>query len=161
MFYVLDDEAFPTVTKSTTALYTGPEMNDDQLVVSIDYSREPKNGYQAAHLHTHGDRDDLDAIYRGDSRASRKLRDLHLPVGGRRYRPTVEDLIEFAINEEMVEPHAKWRDTLEQHQSLWFERQLKAAVRSNQNAAAAELHRLGWSVEPPADEPVRTSKRSK
>jgi len=150
MFYVLDHESLPTITKSTAALYAGPQMDDQQLVVAADYSREPTNDYPAAHLHTFGAREDLDAVCLGTQRATRSLRDLHLPVGGRRFRPTVEDLIEFAIVESMVEPAPGWRSALEGHRDRWFERQLRAAVRGDQDSAAHELRRLGWSVEPPS-----------
>lgn len=37
---------------------------------------------------------------------------LHFPVGGRRFRPILEDVIEFLIAEKLAEPRARWADAL-------------------------------------------------
>ena len=147
--YDLDPEnEYLTMVYSTMSLYTSPEMNDNQLIVSVDYTREPANKYPGAHLHVAGARDDLDSVYLGTGRKSRKLRDLHLPVGGKRFRPTLEDLIEFMITEEMAVPRPNWRVTLDQHREKWEKIQLKAAVRRDQQAAVDQLKESGWQVSP-------------
>lgn len=144
--YSLDsEERYLTMTSSTMSAYTSVEMNDSQLIVGIDYTRSPKNKYPGSHLHVGGERNDLDDIYHG-KRKSRKLRDLHLPVGGKRFRPILEDLIEFLIIEEFVEPHTNWQTTLNEHRKRWERIQLKAAVRRNQSDAAAALKEAGWCV---------------
>lgn len=126
--YELDPEGvYLTMKSSTMSLYTSPKMEDDQLIVGIDYARSSPNQYLGAHLHVAGSRDDLDAVYLGDDRKTRKLRDLHLPVGGKRFRPTLEDLIEFMATEETVLPHTGWRTTLDDHRAKWETIQLKAA----------------------------------
>ena len=118
--YELDPEGvYLTMTSSTMSLYTSPDMGDDQLIVGIDYARSSPNQYPGAHLHVAGTRDDLDSVYLGDDRKTRKLRDLHLPVGGKRFRPTLEDLIEFMVTEEMVVPRPNWRATLNDHRAKW------------------------------------------
>ncbi len=145
--YELDPEGvYLTMTSSTMSLYTSPDMGDDQLIVGIDYDRSSPNQYPGAHLHVAGTREDLDSVYLGNARKTRKLRDLHLPVGGKRFRPTLEDLIEFMVTEEMVLPHNDWRTTLDDHRALWETIQLKAAVRRNQQAAADALKESGWHV---------------
>lgn len=143
------EEEFLTMTRSTLSLYTSESMEDHELVVGMDYIREPANQYPGCHLHVHGDRDDLDHIYLGDTRDSRKLRDLHLPVGGKRFRPTLEDLIEFVITEEMANPHDGWADVVAEHRRRWQEIQLKAAVRRQQDVAAEALQAAGWILTPP------------
>ncbi len=145
--YELDPEGvYLTMTSSTMSLYTSPGMGDDQLIVGIDYARSSPNQYPGAHLHVAGTRDDLDSVYLGDDRKTRKLRDLHLPVGGKRFRPTLEDLIEFMVTEEMVVPRPNWRATLDDHRAKWETIQLKAAVRRNQQDAADALKESGWHV---------------
>lgn len=143
------EEEFLTMTRSTLSLYTSEFMEDSELVVGMDYIREPANQYPGCHLHVHGDRDDLDHIYLGDARDSRKLRDLHLPVGGKRFRPTLEDLIEFVVTEEMAKPHKGWADVVAEHRQRWYEIQLKAAVRRQQDVAAESLRAAGWGLIPP------------
>lgn len=148
--YELDPEGvYLTMTSSTMSLYTSAKMEDDQLIVGIDYARSSPNQYPGAHLHVAGSRDDLDAVYLGDERKTRKLRDLHLPVGGKRFRPTLEDLVEFMVTEEMVQPHSDWRTTLNDHRAKWETIQLKAAVRRNQQDAADALRESGWLVSRP------------
>ena len=145
--YDLDPEnTYLTTTSSIMSLYTSSEMDDDQLIVSIDYDREPENKYPGAHMHVSGARDDLGSVYLGNTRSSRKLRDLHLPVGGKRFRPTLEDLIEFLITEEMVKPRPNWRSVVDEHRARWQNIQLQAAVRRNPQAAVDQLKESGWNV---------------
>lgn len=148
--YELDPEGvYLTMTESTMSLYTSPAMEDDQLIVGIDYARNPVNQFPSAHLHVSGQRDDLDAIYLGDKRKIRKLRDLHFPVGGKRFRPTLEDLVEFMITEEMVDPRPGWEQVVKEHRARWEAIQLKAAVRRNQEDAADALREAGWKITAP------------
>ncbi len=67
-------------------------------------------------------------------------------MGGKRFRPALEDLIEFMVTEEMVEPRPDWHDTLDVHRAKWEAIQLKAAVRRNQHDAADALKESGWRV---------------
>jgi hypothetical protein len=96
-----------------------------------------------------GDRADLETLYHGDATRIRKLRDLHFPVGGLRFRPTLEDVIEFVIHEEMVIPREGWEDAVKEHRARWTELQVKAAARRHPEHAAAALRACGWTVEPP------------
>ncbi|MCY3967069.1 MAG: hypothetical protein OXF21_00670 [bacterium] len=70
---------------------------------------------------------------------SRQLSDFHWPTGGKRFRPTLEDLIEFMIVEELAIPHNQWQETIEEHRQRWFELQLSAAVRRNPEIARTAL----------------------
>ena len=72
--------------------------------------------------------------------------DLHLPVGGRRFRPSLEDLIEFCILEDLVTPRRDWQDELNASRDRFRIQQLKAAVRRNPDEAADVLRDDGWSV---------------
>ena len=148
--YELDPEGVYFTMSSTMSLYTSTEMEDDQLIVGIDYVRNPSNEFPGSHLHVAGHRDDLDSIYLGDERKTRKLRDLHLPVGGKRFRPTLEDLIEFMVTEEMVVPRPQWRRVVDDHRDRWTRIQVKASTRRYQDDAAEALREAGWELTPPA-----------
>lgn len=148
--YELDPEGvYLAMSTSTMSLYTSPEMEDDHLIVGIDYVRSPGNEFPGSHLHVAGHRDDLDALYLGDERKTRKLRDLHLPVGGKRFRPALEDLIEFMVTEEMVVPRPQWKRILDEHRDRWTRIQVKAATRRYQDDAAEALREAGWKLTPP------------
>ena len=143
----LDDEDthLATIT-SLMDLHTSDEISNESLLLGIDYSRYPNNEFPRAHMHVAGERDDLDDLYLGGDKNRRTLRQLHLPVGGSRYRPTLEDLLEFVILEKMAKPRREWKKAIEEHRGRWEELQLKAAVRRSQKAAAEELRAAGWQI---------------
>ena len=148
---VLDDDDTHLATLiSTMNFHTSEEISNESLLLGIDYTRNPKNEFPRAHIHVAGERDDLDAICLGSTRKHRTLRQLHLPVGGSRYRPTLEDLLEFVILEKMAKPHEKWEQAIAKHRDRWENLQLRAAVRSNPTEAAEELKAAGWQVTAPA-----------
>lgn len=147
--YVLDNDEYLTAKSSTLGVYTSEEARDGDLVLSVDYVREPDNEYPGSHLHVAGQRDDLDQIYLGDDRKKRLLRDLHLPVGGKRFRPALEDVIEFMILEQMCEPRENWKTHIDSSRDNWFRMQAKATARAFPNEAAESLKELGWDIKAP------------
>ena len=140
---------FLATNKST---YTLSEIGSDTPVLTYDYSRDPPNEYPEAHFHLHGEADAVRSMLRRCDRKSDKPSDLHFPVGGRRFRPCLEDLIEFCVLERLVTPRQGWQDALELSRGRYREHQLQAAVRRNQDQAAAVLRREGWRVAEPDDE---------
>ena len=118
-----------------------------QPIARYDYNREPvyaKNGlpYPPAHVHIHGDESPADSL--ADAMGvSRRLPDFHWPTGGRRFRPTLEDLVEFLIIEDLAIPHDGWQDAIEEHRQRWLDLQLAAAVRRNPDIARQALAELG------------------
>ena len=144
------EQRYLTATSSTLSLYTSEQMRDDELIVGLDYTRERANEFPSTHLHVAGDRSDLDDICHGE-RKTRSLRSLHLPVGGRRFRPTLEDMIEFVITERMVEPRDNWHSVVKESRGKWEKIQAGAVARKFQFEAAQQLKHAGWTVTPPAD----------
>ena len=86
------------------------------------------------------------------------MQDLHFPVGGHRFRPALEDVLEMLIDEFGVD---KSGDTLERLQAArvrWRRTQTRAAARDAPGAAAESLRAMGYVVEPPSgssDHPER------
>ncbi len=149
--YVLEldpEQVYLSVSKSQYGLYL-IEDPEPRLLVHWDYEREPNHQYPAAHIQVNGDSSgferaiDLARSRLGNDCPDRPLRDLHFPVGGRRYRPSLEDVIEFLILENLVEFRENWKDTVDEHRDRWEERQLMAAVRRRPDAARRQLHELG------------------
>lgn len=79
------------------------------------------------------------------------LASLHLPTGGERFRPSLEDLIEFLIRDCGVDSVPGWEDAVREGREVWRRRQLRAAVRDLQAEAAEVLEQHGWEVHPPRD----------
>jgi hypothetical protein len=74
---------------------------------------------------------------------------LHLPVGGRRFRPSLEDVIEFLIVERIASPRDGWEAALNASRDAFLERQLRAAVRRKPESAVAQLEEMGYRVSRP------------
>jgi len=65
---------------------------------------------------------------------SRSLEKLHFPVGGRRYRPALEDIVEFLIAEGYVQHREGWREVIGFHRTtreLLFRRWFSSCHASN------------------------------
>ncbi len=108
-----------------------------------DYERG-KNEYPEAHLQVYGESGAL-ASWEGIPR-TRKLERLHFPVGGRRYRPTLEDVVEFLITEGLAVPRDEgWKDVLRTEREVFQRIQLRAAIRRDPESAREALKDLGIS----------------
>lgn len=132
----LDDESGQLQnTKSVHALTTiagGP-------ILTYDFVRDPPNVYPEAHLHIERDAATLQELLNSAGKPDRPPERLHLPVGGRRFRPCLEDLIEFCILEELVDHHDGWEDVLDEARHRFHMRQLSAAVRQYPDVARDAL----------------------
>ncbi|WP_158373945.1 hypothetical protein [Cellulosimicrobium cellulans] len=80
------------------------------------------------------------------------LSKVHLPVGGERFRPCLEDLIEMLIRDCGIDAAPGWQQVLEAERERWRLRQFRTAVRDLQDEAAAVLRAHGWEVTSPDHE---------
>ncbi len=142
-----DNSRFLTTIRSSYTLLTA---DDDTRIATYDYVRTPPNCYPEAHPHIDGEAQGLQQLLNACGRIKSRAVDLHLPVGGRRYRPSLEDLIEFCILEDLVTPRPGWQDKLNASRNRFHIQQLKAAVRRNPQEAAETLRDDGWSVAEPS-----------
>lgn len=83
---------------------------------------------------------------------------LHFPTGGERFRPSLEDLLQFLVRECGFDAHPGWQETLAASREEWRRLQLRAAVRDLQEDAARVLEENGWIVSPPEEQPATWSK---
>lgn len=86
----------------------------------------------------------------GNPRKKGRLEELHLPVGGRRFRPSLEEFLYFVIAECGFRGKPGWEPTLLRRRQEWLFKQTAAAARDYPEAAAKSLEELGFSVTPPA-----------
>lgn len=138
------EETYITTTSSRLELHLTPDL--EQPIVRYDYNRDPvlaKNGlpYPPAHVHVHGERGPVDHLAEAAA-VERKLSDFHWPVGGKRFRPSLEDLVEFLIVEDLADKHEGWQDAIDEHRERWYEIQLKAAVRRSPEVARTALREM-------------------
>lgn len=138
-----ESRKFLTTSKSTYKLCAA---GSGEPIVTYDYTREPPNEYPEAHLHIHGYANNVQLMLERCGRPKDKPDDLHFPVGGRRFRPCLEDLIEFCVLERLVEPRPGWQEALNESRRRFRDDQLRAAVRRSPEIAAEVLNQEGWRV---------------
>lgn len=150
-----------TVEKSGISVYAVKPTG--QPIFRYEYERAARS-VPAAHLHVHAHRDSLTYMMaragvqtrRAQSRAASgevpSLQDLHLPLGGHRFRPALEDVLEMLVDEFGVDHHDGTFDALNAARERWRFTQTREAVRDAPQAAVEALQSLGYSVSWPGED---------
>lgn len=122
---------------------------DRAPIFRFEYEREA-NSKPSGHIQVHGHRGALSHLLSRASHGSpHSMEALHLPVGGPRFRPCLEDVVQFLIEDCGFEARPGWRSYVEAGRERWRRRQLRAAVRDAPDVAAEELRAVGYLVEEP------------
>lgn len=129
-----------------------------------EYVRSLSANLPSAHIQFHGIHPELEQAMKdcGDSTGRAKARRrglkearltaLHFPVGGPRFRPALEDVLEMLIEEFGVKPVTSVkaaRAALADAREVWRRTQVSTVVRDAPADAAATLQELGYEVTPP------------
>ncbi|MGW9397300.1 hypothetical protein [Streptomyces sp. NPDC055642] len=127
-------------------------------LIRFEYVRSSKEP-PGAHIQVHAHRDEMAYLLRlADAgrpkqgfrrRKLPRLSEMHLPVGGHRMRPALEDVLLFMKREFAIDTVQGWRVVIDERLRNWREIQLMSAVRDAPEAAAEVLRTLGYSVQPP------------
>lgn len=148
------------VLSSAYSLLIDAETN--RPAVRIEYERD--GGYEpgrsegqnhrrpAAHVQIDGSSEPIAFVQglNGEKRL-RGLGRFHIPVGGRRYRPTLEDFIEFLFLEKLIPNlHPSGRQVIDEHRNEWMKLQLRAAIRNDPGVAVEKLEDMGYVIQNPA-----------
>jgi hypothetical protein len=140
----LDDEGvYLMVQNSFMGLF--PDSRMTKTLCHFDYERDKQDNYPEAHMQIEASSEAWEEVLkRSDSAGDRErtLAKLHLPVGGRRFRPTLEDIIEFVVSERLVEPHPGWKAVVEESRASFQEKQLRAAIRRSPDVARQAMRDL-------------------
>lgn len=128
-----EERTYLTVSSSTYEVYADSDM--ELALCRFDYERD-KAGYPEAHIQVYGTSPGL-AQWPGFP--ARELERIHLPCGDRRYRPSLEDVIEFLIIEGLASGKDRWQDAVDGGRRKWRQLQLRAAVRRDPETARQAL----------------------
>lgn len=128
-------------------------------LIRFDY-RSDMNSDPIAHWQMHAERGAFSHllaranVYRPD-RVSKPhdLSSLHIPVGGERFRPCLEDILQFLVLDCGVDHEPEWEQGIRSGREAWRRRQLRAAVRDLPAEASTVLEDLGWTCVPPRELP--------
>lgn len=157
---------FMAISESRIRVFVAPEGFEP--LFRYEFDRDKVRKLPAAHIQFHGKHPELEkamaecgestgrARERKHGRKQARLTDLHFPVGGSRFRPTLEDVLEMLIEEfgvEPVGPISAAREVLAEAREVWRRTQIATVVRDAPSEAAETLRKLGYSVTPPQSEP--------
>lgn len=138
---VVDDEGeFLMVLSSYIGLFLDADMT--QELCHFDYERDKRDGYPEAHMQMCATSEAWSRLLSHTTTSGDKPRGvdaLHFPVGGRRFRPTLEDILEFLIVERLAEPRRGWEQVLNESRDAFRDKQLRAAIRRKPELARQEL----------------------
>ena len=105
-----------------------------------------------SHIQVHGQRGALSHLLsRAGHTSPHDMSALHLPTGGARFRPNLEDVIQFLITDCNFAHLPTWRAAVERERTEWRVIQTRAVVRAMADVAAGQLESMGYTVRPPAD----------
>ncbi|MBX3311066.1 MAG: hypothetical protein KF739_11630 [Cryobacterium sp.] len=128
---------------------------DRQPLFHLDYKAEMHSAPKA-HWQFHAERGSLTHLLTLAQKHRPKtvknphtLSRLHFPVGGERFRPCIEDVIQFLIEECGVDREKGWEKSVVAGREKWRRLQLRTVVRDLQEESAEILRREGWTVTPP------------
>jgi hypothetical protein len=136
-----DSGRYPMIRSSV--MYLSLDPDGARLLLHYDYERDKADDYPEAHLQVCATSEEWEEVMRSYGPRGRPLKKLHLPVGGRRFRPAVEDLIEFLVTEKLAAGRPGWKAHVDRGRQGFEERQLRAAVRRNPDIALAILREEG------------------
>lgn len=77
------------------------------------------------------------------------LSSVHLPVGGERFRPCLEDFLQVLVVDCGIDCRTGWEETLRRGRESWRRRQLGSVVRDVPSEAVRVLREMGWECTPP------------
>ena len=133
---------------------------DRTPIIRWDYDRDAK-GKPSSHVQMTAHRGALSHLLsRLNHETSHSIESLHMPMGGDRFRPCLEDTIEFLIRDCGFRGGENWRAKLRDGRAKWRRIQTRAVVRDAPAEAADQLEAMGYTVTPPADghRPERTDR---
>jgi hypothetical protein len=159
---------------SASHVHVFMEPGGREPLFRYEFDRNVTGKVPSAHIHFHGAHPELEKAMRdcGDSTERAKarkrgrravyLQDLHFPVGGSRFRPALEDVLEMLIEEFGVKPVGSVsaaRKALADGRESWRLTQVSTVVRGAPSRAADALKELGYEVTSP--KPPNKDKRNK
>lgn len=124
-------------------------------IVRLDYLRDA-NKVPAVHWNVHGERGAVSHLLaRCNPRHSGQLSKVHLPCGGPRWRPCLEDFLQVLFDEFCFDKMTGAMNAIHDGRERFRARQCATVVRDSPDVAAGALRELGYVVAEPSTKPSR------
>lgn len=140
-----------SVVTSSVGLWVRPDRTGGQRpVIRLEYDRTAVTK-PAAHVHFHAESAELAWAYGTAGEPLPRFHELHFPMGGRRFRPTLEDFLLFLDRERLFTNWAtpEWKSIVEASRAGWEALQARSTTRRHPQEAAAQLRAMGYRVSEP------------
>lgn len=122
---------------------------DREPLIRFDYLRDPDT-CPSSHVQVHAHRGALSHLLAMTRNPKpHMLSALHIPTGGSRFRPGVEDVLQFLIQDCGFDAVQGWQAAVESKRADFRRKQLRAAVRALPRDAAEALEGHNYQVIPP------------
>lgn len=129
-----------------TSAFQLKERRGKKPIVRIEYVRDARS-VPCSHLHVHAESGLFTELLAATGHPSAAaIESIHVPTGGDRFRPCVEDFVQFLIEECGVAAREGWQEEVLEGRERYRQIQTAAAVRDRPEAAIAELRRLGLTI---------------
>jgi hypothetical protein len=149
MFRCAHDRSGGYLAVRKSAFQLSALRSDRTPLLRLDYDHN-MHSVPLAHWNVHAERGETSVMLaRCNPKHDALLSQVHLPVGGTRYRPCLEDFIEMLIVEFNFDHHPDWKKAVEAGRENWRTFQARAIVRDNPEIAADVLGKLGYQIEMP------------
>lgn len=150
--------------------------NDAEPLLHYDYVRSARGNVPAAHINVHASSDSatramLACGMKAQGRNRRRdfmergvfptFSSLHLPVGGDRMRPGLEDVLQMAVCEFGIDTADGWLEAIESSREAYRTTQLRAFVREFPDVAFEELRAAGYVDGDAPRRPIREDRVSR
>jgi hypothetical protein len=145
-------DRYPAVSKSTFVV----RIEHRFPLLRLDFD---KAMYRApgCHWNVHAERAAMSKLLlRNRPRHSGEVSDVHLPVGGARMRPCLEDVLQLLVVDFGFDAESGALDVIKAGRVRWRRRQLAAMVRDDSQEAVRVLEELGYRVTSPPGGPLKT-----
>lgn len=142
----LDAEGrYLAVEESRFKLYA---ILDRTPILRFDYVRDMRTKPHS-HIQVHGHRGALSHLLsRAGHPTPHDMSSLHIPTGGSRFRPCLEDVVQFLITECRFDHLDGWQRNVDEGRERDRRKQVSAAVRAVPSEAIRVLTELGYDVIP-------------
>lgn len=124
---------------------------DRTPLIRWDYDRDARSK-PSSHVQVTAHRGALSHLLsRLEHETPHSIESLHIPMGGDRFRPCLEDIVQFLIQDCGFPGEPGWKAAVREGRAKWRRIQARAAVRDAPEEAATALKAMGYKVTPPAD----------
>ncbi|WP_433871873.1 hypothetical protein [Saccharopolyspora sp. CA-218241] len=140
------DGTFLAVKKSGFDLIARNKGDNKAPLLRLDYDRGA-HSVPAAHWNVHAERGAVSHLLaRTNPKHSGMLSKVHLPVGGARGRPCLEDFLQMLFDEFQFDRLNGAQQAIDAGRADWRRTQIATMVRDAPDIAVHALHELGYTI---------------